>query len=122
MKRIISLLVVSVGLIACNRAAAPPTPDIHVLGFCGRRELSVTIPGSGQSSFTPAVSENDGAVITTAKHRIVIDQQCVMIDGVEFVKLPAESRCVEIWLNREGQFSMNTDGKGFPTLSKQLSK
>ena len=81
--------------------------------------MSSVTPGSGRSDFQP---DEESVVITNDKHRIVIDSDRVSIDGTEVSRLPANCKLVELWLDDEGHFSMNTDGSGVATMKKDLSQ
>lgn len=127
MTRLILSCVLLLGIGGCQNPEFKPFPTgaTHVEAIFGSGiEVRATVidfasflPGSG-TDFGPGA---ESAVITTAKHRIVVDKEHVTIDGVEFTKLPMPCRYVEIWLDGEGHFSMNTDGKGVATMSKQLA-
>ena len=114
MKKII-LLFVSLTLVACDKPSATPMHDSALSAVVAGRTINATI--SGPSSIHPEV---DSALITTTKHKISIERERVTIDGIELVKLPPETKNVQLWLNGEDYFTMNADGKSVAT--KQLAK
>jgi hypothetical protein len=114
MKLIICSLSFTLALIGCNRPA-PAKRDSVLSTIVNGRTINATI--AGPSFIHP---EADGAVITTDAHKIVVERERVTIDGTEVVKLPVETKNVQLWLNGEGYFTMNADGMGVST--RQLSK
>jgi hypothetical protein len=114
MKCFIFSLAVALALAACNKPASVKRDSV-LSTIVNGRTINATI--AGPSFIHP---EADGAVITTDSHKIVIERQRVTIDGTEIVKLPVETKNVQLWLNGEGYFTMNADGMG--VAAKQLSK
>jgi hypothetical protein len=103
-------------LTLCAGCRKPATAHVSALSTTvGGRTVDAFISGPGFIH-----SENGSVLVTTAAHKIAIGRELVTIDGKELVKLSPETKEVQLWLNVDGYFTMNADGRGVAT--QQLSK
>jgi len=121
MKHFLNVLFVALCLIGCGAPQAQPSPQqpqtqpppTVVSITVDDRQVRATIAGAASIE-----QVGDAAVVTTDKHKFVVERERFTIDGVELVKLRPSVDYVEFYLSNQGYFTMNADLAGVAT--KQL--
>ena len=104
-----TLLCVNTG---CNRSEKLIVSNISSMPG---RSVSATVP-------PPATIQPDGdqVLISSATHKIAVERERVLLEGVELVKLPADTKLVDVVISSAGILSVRADHK--EVVTKQLPK
>jgi hypothetical protein len=115
--RFLSALTVA-AFVSINTGCTPAPSKLvqsNLTATVAGRTITASIPG-------PAVIQPDenGAIISTNAHKITVESERVLLDGTEFVKLPATATKVKVAISDYGILSVEADGNQVGT--KQLPK
>lgn len=84
--------------------------------------LSMKANGRTVNATVPVPSfiqqEGESKVVTSGKHKLVIEPGRIVLDGTELGKIPAETANIQMWISESGLLTINRDGMALAT--KQL--
>lgn len=106
-------LLAAITLVACEKPPTAEQPPTVVSATVDGRTIRATVVGNAKIQ-----QEGNTAVVTTDKHKFVVERERFTIDGEELLKLRPKVDFVEFYLNDQGYFTMNADRAG--VASKQL--